>query len=188
MKIPQPKNTRPLTLTLLSAIGLILIGVTVAYYFKIGPFNNQLNDSINLNEATQEEKNTGAGIKQQSIKSSNDKTQTGSDPSPAPQPIEGSDKKTVGMEVSAVSQGDSTIQIRALIQTITNTGTCSLSMKSTQGLTYTATADVQALSSSTTCKGFDIPLNQLTPGTWTTSIDFSNTTITASTEKEVIVK
>jgi hypothetical protein len=61
-------------------------------------------------------------------------------------------------------------------------------MKSTQGLSHTAAAGVQALSSTTTCKGFDIPLDQLAPGAWIITIDFSNDSLIASTSKEITIK
>lgn len=60
---------------------------------------------------------------------------------------------------------DSVYQIRTLIQKVTNTGTCTL--KLTSGVrVVTKTTSVQALSQYSTCKGFDIPKSELSPGIW----------------------
>lgn len=189
MRISTNKSNKKIFIIITAALVLLTIGVGAAYYFKVGPFAPVLNDSVNLDPASDEQKATGDDIKQNSLDQVDDgKSNTGSDPSPAPQPVEGNDKKSVGMEITAANQTDTALQVRTFIQTVTNTGTCSLSMKNSQGATYTATADVQALSSTTTCKGFDIPLSQLSPGPWTIIIDFSNDSLTASTSKEVTVK
>jgi hypothetical protein len=41
------------------------------------------------------------------------------------------------------------------------------------GSNYSTSVDIQALASSSTCKGFDVPLSQLSSGTWNISIDIS---------------
>lgn len=189
MRIPTQKNSKKVFAVIAAIAALLLIAFATVYYFKIGPFSPDQNTSIDLNPATEDQKATGDDIKQSNLEQINaGKENTGSDPSPAPQPVEGSDKKSVGMEISAANQTETTLQVRTFIQTVTNTGTCGLSMRNIQGATYTATAEVQPLSSTTTCKGFDIPLTQLTPGTWTITIDFSNDNLTASTSKEITVK
>ena len=189
MHIPTNKSNKKAFAIIATAAILLLAMTATAYYLKVGPFNNPLSDSINLEPATKDQKSTGDNIKESTLEQTNaGKENTGSDPSPAPQPVEGSDKKSVGMEISAANQTDTTLQVRTFIQAVTTTGACNLAMKSTHGATYTATADVQPLSSTTTCKGFDVPLTQLTPGAWTISIDFSNNTLTASTSKEITIK
>lgn len=189
MRIPTKKSSKKIPIIIASIAILLSTTAIGAYYLKFGPFATKSNDAINLSPATQEQKTAGSNIKQSTLnQSETGKESTGSDPAPKPQPVEGSDKMSVGMEISAMNQTDSTMQIRAFIQTVTSTGTCVLAMKNTQGLTYTARVDVQALSSSTTCKGFDIPLDQLTKGNWTVNLNFSNDTLIASSSKEITVK
>jgi hypothetical protein len=187
MRIHRPTHTKK-TIGIISIliIALILISTATAYYLKTWPFATTLDSSINLNEATQEEKDAGTRAKEQSL--DNSKTQVGSDPAPAPQPIEGSDKKSVHMEITASNQDQSNLYVRSMIQTVTNTGTCTLTMTHSSHTSYTATADVQALSSSTTCKGFNVPLEQLTKGTWKITLSFTNDELTASTEKDVTIQ
>lgn len=173
------------------SVGIIILVASsvAAYYFELGPFNSRTNESVNLEPAKEEEKSTGSDTKQSTLEQNNaGKHNTGSDPSPAPQPVEGSNKKSVGMEISAANQTDTSLQVRTYIQTVTDTGVCSLSIKNANGVTYTATADVQALASTTTCKGFDIPVEKLSPGRWTVVINFSNDNLIASATKVVVIK
>jgi hypothetical protein len=160
------------------------MGVAGLYYFKSGPFSTPDKASIEENKA-------GNEIKKRSLEQTtddNDKTQVGSDPAPNPQPIEGSSKQSVGMEITAANQDESTLHIRTLIQTVASSGTCTLNMTGPNNKQYSASVDVQSLPSSTTCKGFDIPLTSLTPGTWKIAIEFNNETLLASTTKEVVIK
>lgn len=189
MHIPTRKSNKKVII-IVAAILLAALGATyAAYHFQTGPFSPQPHNSVNLDPATTDQKAAGNDIKQSTLNQvENGKESSGSDPSPAPQPIEGSDKKSVGMEITAANQTATTLQVRTFIQTVTSTGTCTITMKNSQGMTYANTVDTQALSSTTTCKGFDIPLDQLSSGTWTINIDFNNDTLIASANKEITIK
>lgn len=188
MKIIQTTNTKKIVV-IASAITILLAAtIAYAYYSKIGPFTTHSNDSINLNKPTKDELETGERIKEQSVIPDGGKSASGSDPAPDPQPIEDSDKKSVHAEITVANQNESTLQVRTLIQTVTSMGTCTISMDGPQGKIYTSTADVQALASSSTCKGFDIPLDQLSPGTWVLSLNYESTDIIASASKEITIK
>ena len=189
MKIIQPNNTKKVVLIGLLITSLLLLTTASMFYFKAGPFAAKNNDSINLDKPTNEQIDAGQAAKNQAINQANKQdTNTGSDPAPAPQPIEGSDKKTVHMEITTANQTTSNLQIRTLIQAVVSTGDCNLSMKGPLGRTYTAKAGVYALASSSTCKGFDIPLDQLTAGAWTITVDFNNPELTTSVAKEIEIK
>lgn len=189
MRIPTKKNQKKILIAVIAAVLIVAAVVGVLYYFKVGPFAPQLSDTVNLKPASKEDKATGSDIKKSSLDQvTGGKQNTSSDPSPDPQPIQGSDKKSVGMEITATNQTSTSLQVRTFIQTITNNGTCNLTAKNSQGTAYTATAGVQAQSSTTTCKGFDIPLSELNTGTWTVTIDFSNDNLIASTSKEITIK
>jgi len=189
MHIPTRKSNKKAIMIVAAVLLLILGSAYGAYHFQVGPFSPKSHNSVNLDPASTDQKTTGNDIKQSTLNQvESGKANTGSDPSPSPQPVEGSDKKSVGMEITAANQTDSTLQVRTFIQTITSTGTCTIVMKNSQGMTYTNTVDTQALSSTTTCKGFDIPLSQLSSGAWTITINFSNDTLVASTSKEITIK
>lgn len=190
MKSISPKKShKKILLVGLIITGLLLASVAYLFVSKIGPFAYRADNSINLDEPTEEEKNAGSETKKRSTDpNQEDKTQTGSDPAPQPQPIEGSDKQSVNIEITATNQDESYLRVRSLIQTVTNEGACNLTMTGPQNQTYKASVAVQSLPSSSTCKGFDVPLDQLTPGTWIIELGFSNSTLIASTSKEVVIE
>lgn len=83
-------------------------------------------------------------------------------------------------------KGDN-FNIRTSLSTVTNSGRCYLTMKRTGGGTYTAQAGVQALPSSSTCKGFDVPMSSLRSGTWTITIKYQNGSVTSTAAKEIVI-
>jgi hypothetical protein len=189
MKIIQSNNTKRTVLILLLAVLLFSVtGAVASYHYKVGPFSPATDDSINLDKPSEDQVKNGSDTKQQTVTSDENKSQTGSDPALEPQPVENSDKKSVHAEITAANQDESSLRVRALIQTVASSGTCTLSMTGPQGKTYTATAAIQPLPSSSTCKGFDIPLSSLASGAWTIKINFNNDNLTASASKEVTVK
>ena len=189
MKIIQSNSTKR---NILIALGVILLlgtaGTAAAYYFKVGPFTPHADNSINLDKPSKDESKAGTDAKQQSVDANANESQTGSDPAPAPQPIENSNKKSVHAEITAANQDESSLHVRTLIQTVASSGTCTLVMTGPQNKSYTATAAIQPLPSSSTCKGFDIPLAKLSPGAWTIEVSFNNDELTASANKEVTIK
>lgn len=189
MKITQSNNIkRSLLVSLVAILILGALGTAVAYYYKLGPFTPNVDDSINLDKPSEDELKTGSDTKQQTVDSDENKNQPGSDPTPDPQPIENSDKKSVHAEITAANQDESFLHVRILIQTVASNGTCNLTMTGPQDKTYTSTAAVQPLPSSSTCRGFDVPLEKLSSGTWTIKVDFNNDSLTASASKEVVIK
>ena len=188
MKI-QTKNTHKKKI-MLAVVSLLLLSATIlayAYYTKSGPFQQ---DSL-TKPATKDEKVAGIDAKKQSLdtlENAKSKTSSGSDPLPAPTPSENGGKSTIGMEITAANQNGDTLNIRTLIQTISSTGTCSLEMTGPNGNKYTATTEVYALPSSTTCKGFDIPTTELTTGDWTISVTFENEKVKGTATKQVTIQ
>jgi hypothetical protein len=82
--------------------------------------------------------------------------------------------------------GDS-YRVQTLIQTVTNSGLCTIVITDSEGKVYRATADVQALPSSSTCKGFTIPVSELSVGKWNINLQFENDSVRGSVEKEMEV-
>lgn len=189
MKITQSNNTKKIILiSLMAALIIGTLSTAAAYYYKVGPFMPNVDDSINLDKPSEDELKNGSDTKQQTVDSDENKNQPGSDPAPNPQPIENSEKKSVHAEITAANQDESLLHVRILIQAIASSGTCTLTMTGPQDKIYTGTAAVQPLPSSSTCKGFDIPLNNLSPGAWNIKVDFNNDELTASTSKDVTIK
>lgn len=183
MKILRQKNKAKTLSIVLACVVILAGGLAAAYYFKLGPFSNGQQSA-----QTEKENKTGSDIKKQSVDNSSKGTQTGSDPSPAPKPIPGTTKSSVGADITSVNQDESSLHIRMLIQAVTSSGTCTLTMTGPQQKTYSTSVGVQALPSTSTCKGFDVPVSQLLAGDWKISITFSSETLTATTTKNVTVR
>ena len=152
---------RKLRITLF--IVFVVAAIGAAYYWYLGQTDQTKipertpAQSTNYGAPSQSEINAGEQAKLKTVE--NDQKakseKTGGTPSPA----------SFSTDISAgVNAG--TLQIRNDISGIYNKGTCTLTL--TKGnVTKTKTTVVQALPQSSTCKGgFDIPVSELTPGTW----------------------
>jgi hypothetical protein len=73
-------------------------------------------------------------------------------------------------QVTTASVTDGTLYVRNEIEGVYQTGSCALTLAQGQQ-TVKKTAGVQPLAQSSTCKGFNIPVSSLTPGTWQIRID-----------------
>jgi hypothetical protein len=178
MKTPNKKNRSPVIITSLLILGLLLVlgGYTaIAYRNHFWPFHPEAvqtsADKIDLNPPTSEQINTGKDIKNAAQDAANQPT------------IQGSQ---VDLTITSVNQSSTSLQIRTLIQATTNNGTCSLTLTK-NGSTVTRTASVQAAASSSTCEGFDIPLNELSAGKWQMTIKFNSGSINGEVSQEVSV-
>jgi len=170
------KNKKPLIIALVVIAVLALGYVAYARATNIWPFPNDSQsstkvDDVNYEPPTEDQVDAGDDIKD----AANDAVNT-----PAP-------TGTVEMSITAANQNDGILQVRTLIQTTSNTGTCTLLLK--KGSTeITKSAPVQALSSSTTCQGFDVPTSELSTGTWQLTINFKNTTVNSTISQSVVIK
>ncbi len=138
--------------------------------------------------ATPEQQKSGVDIKKDSVNNQQDpsKPSTGSNDIPSNPQSQASGKSTVALDITSHSQTSSTYQIRTLIGATTNEGTCTLTLtKNTSNVTKTA--PVSALAKTTTCQGFDIPMTELTAGTWQLNIIFSNSTLTGTATETIII-
>jgi hypothetical protein len=184
MKITKTNN-RFSTKKLLIAAGAILIiasGVvaTMAAY-KVGPFTPL--------PATESQNNSAADKQLDKSSDKQDDTLPGDTPVTSPktpvdnQPVDnGNTKDTLEASITAANQNGSTLQIRTLIEKVSASGTCTLKI-SKGAKTVTKTSDTQALSSASTCMGFDIPTSELSKGEWSLVI-----TITIGDKKATLNK
>lgn len=78
-------------------------------------------------------------------------------------------------------------EIRTSISRITTAGECTLTMQNEEGKTYTTTVGIQALPSSSTCKGFSVPISSLSSGTWTITVDYVDGSEKSSSSKDVMI-
>ena len=93
---------------------------------------------------------------------------------------------TLSIIITAANQTDTTLQLRTLIDSVISSGTCILEM--TKGQTkVTRSTDIQALASNSTCKGFDLPLSELSQGNWNVKITVDSEEKGGSTEKVISI-
>lgn len=192
MKITHPNNKTKILLT--SALTVAVLLACAGYYVFavhgsiLGWTPYPKKDSSGTNSPSTAQINNGANIKQQSIDDSKTKTNSsGSDhpPSPVPQP---NGKSTVEVTITAVNQTDTTLQIRSLISTLDLSGSCTLKLQKEGASPVTQTVGVQSLTNTTTCKGFNIPIDQLPSGTWQASLLFDSTSYTGNTSQTITIK
>lgn len=112
----------------------------------------------------------------------------GSDQTPTPTVIQGSTKKNVQLLISAANQNGAILQVRTLISAVENTGVCTLSLSKEGQTTVTKTAGSQALSSNSTCLGFDIPISELSIGVWQLTIEYSSSNLVGSVTKNISIQ
>lgn len=135
-------------------------------------------NTVNYNKPTDSQTSAGTAIKQQVADQAKDSGASSLNSSTSP---------TVVIDITSANKTASTLAIRTLVQKVTSTGTCSLVMNGPNGATYSATVGVQALASSSTCRGFDVPLSGLSSGAWSITINFKDDTDTATTTKEMTI-
>lgn len=189
MQINKKDTTKRVIIIIGLVLALLVAGVAAAALLKLGPFASTAlpRESVDLNKPTDDQVKNGESIKQDTVE--NKGGSTGSDPLPSPTPgTTPGDKSTVDMQITAYNQDSDTVYIRSLIQLITSSGSCQLRMSGPNGKTYSATSGVQAVSSSSTCGGFNIPVSSLSPGNWTINLSFSNDSYSASVTRDIVVK
>lgn len=161
---------------------LALAAISAAYFVAAQRYDMWPFEKV----AVQSPTTTNTPVPSGSTVDKDNKIQTGSDPSPAPIPSDDGDKSTVGLILSSANKNDPNLQVRAVIQSVTSSGTCTLTLKNqATGATKTYTADVQAMSSTSTCKGFDVPLSDLGSGTWDLMLVFENSTLRGEASRTI---
>ena len=169
------KNRYVIAIVLTTLVVLFGAYSAVAHLSGLWPFtrDSQVNDvnTIDFKPPTAEQIETGNDIKDAAIEAESAIPPTGE----------------VTLTITAANQNENVLQIRTLIQATTNSGVCTLTL-TMQGKVVTKTAPVQAMSSASTCAGFDIPVSELGKGLWSIDVAFENTTINGSASTTVEIK
>ncbi len=163
------------TILLASAVVLLVVATGVgAYYFLYGQSDStdtsgkQAKDTSPVNyEAPREEQVDGGTQIKKDKYASDDST--------------GSQSAAVSLRFSQSEQVGNSVRIRTIINTLTSNGTCKLTVTDASGSqVYSTSAGVQAASSYSTCKGFDVPTSELEAGVLVFAVVFTSDTSTAS--------
>lgn len=186
MEIQKEKSTKKkkLTITAVAILGLLVV-VFCLFILPAMQSKPTTNSSANSTKKSEDNKKASENLKNSPDPSKSDGT-VGND-QPATPATQADGRKKVDVLLSAANQNGATVQIRFDILTITNTGTCTLTLTKDQS-TVTKSASVQALPDSSTCKGFDIPTSELNPGTWQIKLHFENSETVADTTGSMVVR
>lgn len=184
MKITKTNKRFSTKKALLIAGGIVLVGsgiVAAMAAYKTGPFTpSSKSESQNTSTTDTSQPNTDTA---QGDTPSTDLPTTSPKTPVDNQPVDnGETKDTLVASITAANQNGSMLQIRTLIESVSANGTCSLKI-SKGAKTVTKTSATQALSSASTCMGFDIPTSELSKGEWTLVI-----TITVGDKKATLNK
>jgi len=178
MKIVPRKQNRKKWLTASIVTFVVLAALATVYvlffYRRDAPQNQETPEpqpTVNYNPASSDQTSDGNTTKEKIAESSKESS------------IDTTSTVTVVI-TSAQSSGQN-FMVRTTVDTVNSTGSCTLTMKDTSGHSYQATAQVQALASSSTCQGFTVPLSSLSSGTWNVTIKYTDGSTSGQATKEV---
>ena len=165
---------------------VILAACGILWWFLIGKSqisNARKNTDVNYGKPSHEQKQAGDQIKAEARQ-----TKTGgSDQPSAPTPIPNSNQQQVGVTITAAQPSGSQYLVRTVINAVSSTGTCTLTMEKPGSPTVTMSTGTQPLASTSTCKGFNVPLSSLSSGTWNLSIKFSDGNLVGGVSTQVSI-
>ena len=196
MKINPPRSRTKKILIPLLVVILVGLGGYVAYAYANGqwPFRDDSTTSSSQPDTSSSKKSDESDELNASDSEGNGATSDPTDSSttttpktpqsnaPSDDPADNDSRLTA--RISALTQNGSTLQVRTLIEAVTDKGTCSL--KATDNdQTITRSAGIQAQASSSTCKGFDIPVS---PGTWHIVLTISSGGKSITLTRDIVIK
>jgi len=103
-------------------------------------------------------------------------------------PTELLEKTRIDSYITALNQTDSELQIRTNINALISSGSCKVQLSQPAQQTVTEVAGVTTLASTSTCKGFNIPLSKLAKGKWSITLTVSSNSYESVANDVVEVK
>lgn len=162
--------------------GLILISGTT---YAIVSMNQSEPKST---KPTKEETKAGNSAKLETLNENTESGENNSTTGSSKNKDESTDtSESATINITAKNQNGSLFQIRAMIDVIETGGTCTLTLSKGNSV-VTRQVQTQALAQATTCQGFDIPVSELSAGTWDTKISYEHTGVTAEVTDTIEVK
>lgn len=92
---------------------------------------------------------------------------------------------SVPVEITSVNTSGSTLLVRAIVHTVSDSGSCKLSIQQNGVVIYSDEANLQALAGSSSCKGFNVPLSSLKSGKHMVTVKYSNGASTGEASREI---
>lgn len=170
MKITnQSNNKRKIIITAAIVICLAALAFGIYWYLQHHNNNQQADvNKVNLNPPTKEEQQAGTSAKQQAVDRDQATKNSGSSSTSTPS------DSSLSVDITASNKTSSLMQIRVQINSIVNSGTCDITLTNGTSSVHHSAA-VSPLASTSTCKGFDIPLSELSSGKWNYTVTVKDT-------------
>lgn len=134
-------------------------------------------NTVNLEDATDEQKTAGNKAKEDFINRQDDKN-----PEETPVP-----SANVSVTITSVSQRDGDLQVRTIIDTTTSGGSCKFTMSREGNTPVVIDAGIQIMGSYAVCQGFDVRLAGFEKGEWNMRLEYVNGMSSGMTERKITV-
>lgn len=142
------------------------------------PKTSDSNPDVNYGPATDEEIDTGTGIKEENADSGT-------------KPNESTDGETttsnITISIPYSAQIDGSLRVTTQIDKVTSSGTCTLTLSRSGYESITMTAGVQAQNRTSTCMGFTVT-QPLAAGNWNLRIDYADGINKGSVSKDQMIQ
>jgi hypothetical protein len=148
------------------------------------PAATDKDSDVDYGPPTEEETGTGNDIKEEEVSPDESDQKPGTTPE---QPIDTGSTVIMSIPYAEQQQAGGDLRVTTLIEKVTSSGTCTLTLSRAGYESTVMTADVQAQSSSSTCKGFTIPTTTMAKGNWNLRIDYKNGDVTGSVSKDQVI-
>ena len=179
MRIQRPTSKKKLILIVALVIAVILGGVAYLYRDNLGITGSQETPSnIDYSPPSDEEREGEKTAEQQTENSGTSDNQTNSPGA----------HTSVGVEITSANQNGDTLQIRTLVQLVTNDGTCTVTLTKEGSDSVKKSAAIQAATTYSVCQGFNISTSDMAPGTWNIALTFENSSHSGSATGTVDIK
>lgn len=152
----QKSNKKTIILTI---TGLLLLLAVAAFFYIYLNNTKNTEESVNTTGTNQTQEINTDTTPADNVDTKPDNTNTEPTGTPSPEGV-------LDASITTSSVSGSNLEVRTLINEVVSTGSCAFT--ATQGRnTVQRSAQIQPLASTSTCKGFTIPTNELTSGDWT---------------------
>ena len=173
MKSLSNKNTKKNKIVVVSAIAVLLVGAAAsAYVFREELGIVKSNDSEYTEPS--EDEIAGEDTSEQTDESENTDTPTTNDVTSEQEDTDVDENTSpYTVAITAADQNNTLLRIRTIISPITSGGECKLSLGKVGQSSIQQTAAVQAMSSYSTCQGFNVNTAGLEKGSWSVEITYT---------------
>jgi hypothetical protein len=188
MKIHKKSSSKKTLITLATVALVLLISAASYAYYKYSHVTPKTtpgsSSKVNYGPATSDQQKAGQNTK--NLTATDGVTGKPKPPGSQDSQPPATTGDTVPVIITAANQNGSTLSVRSLIEIVTSEGSCTLIL--TRGSDdIKNTSGIQALATSSTCKGFDIPTTTLSPGVWHIELDVMTNGKSGSASKDITI-